>query len=119
MVDLAARCSLLAVARIAWVEAHAALSRRVREKPTDQGGIDLARNRLARQWPDYLTIELTPHLAERAASLADLFALRAYDSVQLASAEFDSRALGEPVNFACFDRRLARAGEALGLAANA
>ena len=105
-----------AVARKAWVEAHAALARRAREQPADQANIDTARQRLTQQWPDFLTMALTPEPAARAAEFADVFALRAHDSVQLASAHLLHQAQQEQILYGCFDRRLNRAVATLGLA---
>ena len=107
---------MLAVNRIAWVEAHAAFARRTREQPAAANQLDMARQRLAAQWPDFLTLELTAALAAQAARYADVFALRADDSVQLACAQGLQAAQADPVVFACFDLRLNRAAATLGLA---
>ena len=68
----------VAVCRIAWAEAHAALSR-------------------------------------RAGEYADTFALRGYDSVQLAAAFEVGRISQSPLFFACFDTRLNKAAKLLGM----
>ena len=101
---------------MAWVEAHAALARMARGQPADHAAVEAARHRLAQQWPDFLTMELTPELTARAAEFADVFALRAYDSVQLASAHLLHQAQQEQILFGCFDRRLNRSVATLGLA---
>jgi predicted adenine nucleotide alpha hydrolase (AANH) superfamily ATPase len=51
-----------------------------------------------------------------AGEYADTFALRGYDSVQLAAAYETKRISQSPVCFACFDLRLNKAAKALGLA---
>ena len=112
----AAACDVLAVNRIAWVEAPAAFARRTRQQPAAANQLDMARQRLAAQWPDFLTLELTTALAAQAARYADGFALRADDSVQLACAQGLQAAQADPVVFACFDLRLNRAAATLGLA---
>lgn len=111
----AVRCAPLAVSRIAWVEAHAALARRARESPVDAAAIDAARRAFVQSWPDLLVMELTQSVAERAGELADAFALRAYDAVQLATAQELRMRLEAPLEFACFDIRLNRAARLLGL----
>ena len=116
MAEQAAACSVLAVNRITWVEAHAALARRSREQPAAASQFEAARQRLTHQWPDFFTLELTPALAAQAAHFADVFALRAYDSVQLASAHTLQAAQADTVVFACFDLRFSRAAATLGLA---
>lgn len=113
--EQAAACDVLAVSRVAWVEAHAALARRAREQPACAAQFEAAKQRLAGQWPDFLTLELTASLAEQAAHFADVFALRAYDSVQLATAHSLHLTMGNDLRFACFDRRLTKAAGLLGL----
>ena len=116
MAKQAAACDVLAVNRIAWIEAHAAFARRTRQQPAAANQLDMARQRLVAQWPDFLTLELTTALAAQAARYADGFALRADDSVQLACAQGLQAAQADPVVFACFDLRLNRAAATLGLA---
>ena len=48
--------------------------------------INAVRRRLRNDWPDYAIVEVTQPLVEPAGDYADLFALRGYDSVQLAAA---------------------------------
>lgn len=105
----------LAVSRIAWAEMMAALARRAREAPTDATAIDQVRARLRGDWPSYLVVEVTQALVEQAGEYADIFALRGYDSVQLASARLLQTASGKAVRFACFDTRLAKAAATLGM----
>lgn len=114
----AAEAEAIAVSRIAWVEMMSALGRREREVPADASALAIARQRLREDWPDYLKIDVDQALAELAGELAETFALRAYDSVQLASARrLRAEAGARPTLFACFDRRLANAARLLGLQA--
>lgn len=115
MLAAAAASRTLAVCRITWAEAMAALARRSREAPSDTGIIDIVRQRLRTDWDDYVIVELTQALVELAGDYADTFALRGYDSVQLAAARTLSEATRETVQFACFDRRLGNAARLLGL----
>lgn len=113
--SLAAATDTVAVCRIAWAEAHAALARRVRLVPADQDVVRQARRALAADWPSYLMIEVNQALVELAADHADTFALRGYDSVQLAAAHRLAQHAGPPTMFACFDGRLNKAAQVLGL----
>lgn len=113
----AAASELLAVCRIAWVEVMSALARRARERPQDTAAIATARERFEADWPRYLCLELTQELAQLAGDYADMFALRAYDSVQLAAAELARREMPGELQFACFDARLIRAAKVLGIEA--
>jgi uncharacterized protein len=105
----------VAVCRIAWAEAHAAFARRIREVPEDRPIIEAAKSALAADWPHFLVLEVTQPLVERAGEYADIFALRGYDSVQLAAAYEAARITQLPVEFACFDTRLNKAAQVLGL----
>jgi predicted nucleic acid-binding protein len=107
----------VAVCRIAWAEAHAALSRRAREVADDAPAISAAKRALGEDWPHYLVMEVTQSLVERAGRYADTFALRGYDSVQLAAAHETALLAGAPVSFACFDERLNKAAVVLGMTA--
>ena len=105
----------VAVCRIAWAEAQAALSRRARETPEDAVTLEQAKAALAADWPHYVVMEVNQALVERAGEYADTFALRAYDSVQLAAA-FETGLIAQtPVLFACFDSRLNKAAKLLGM----
>jgi len=91
------------------------LARRGREVPTDQPNLEKAKAALAADWPHYLVLDATQRVIERAGDYADLFALRAYDAVQLAAAFELSEMSALDLEFACFDIRLNRAARALRL----
>ena len=77
--------------------------------------IEAVRKRLCLDWPDYAIVEVTQPLVELAGDYADIFALRGYDSVQLAAARILEEAAGEELQFACFDARLEKAAKVLGM----
>lgn len=105
----------LATSRITWAEARAAFARREREAPSSAAALAEARRKLGTDWPALRLVEVTQPVVERAGQLADAFALRGYDAVQLASAEAVLRVLGGPLVFLSFDRRLNRSARLLGL----
>lgn len=115
MQALAGAASAIAVCRIAWAEMMAALSRRAREFPNDADAIEVVRKRLRADWPRYVVVEVTQALVELAGEYADTFALRGYDSVQLAAARTLQDMAGEEIQFACFDTRLGKAARMLGM----
>ncbi len=115
MMALAAAAPAIAVCRIAWAETMAALAHRVRECPADAQPVEAVRQRLRDNWPDYAIVEVTQPLVELAGDYADIFALRGYDSVQLAAARIVQEAAGEDLHFACFDTRLEKAAKVLGM----
>ncbi len=103
------------VCRIAWAEAHAALSRRVREAPGNDVLIEQAKSALSKDWPSFVIMEIDQALVERAGEFADAFALRAYDSIQLAAASVAANISQTELFFACFDTRLNKAAKLLGM----
>lgn len=105
----------VATCRISWAEIHAALSRRARDAPADAGTVQQAKQAFANDWPRLILIEVSQSVVERAGEYADTFALRGYDSVQLAAAMVASETAGVMLGFACFDVRLNRAAKVLGL----
>ena len=106
----------VAVCRIAWAEAYAALSRRAREVSEDSLLIEQAKAALANDWPHFVVLEIDQPLVELAGEYADTFALRGYDSIQLAAAFEAGRISQTPIFFACFDTRLNKAAKLLGMA---
>ena len=94
----AAAADALAVSRLSWPECMSALARRAREAPRDASALAQTRQ------------------VELAGDYAEAFALRAYDSVQLAALQTLRLQSGEEVRFACFDSRLAKAAAVLGVA---
>jgi predicted nucleic acid-binding protein len=111
----ASEAEAVAVCRIAWAESHAALSRRAREVPPDAPVIEQAKAALAQDWPHFVVMEVSQALVERAGEYADTFALRGYDSVQLAAAFETGRIAQSQICFACFDERLNKAAKVLGM----
>jgi len=105
----------VALSRIAWAEAYAALSRRAREVPEDVVVIEQAKLALAADWPHFVVLEIDQSIVELAGDYADTFALRGYDSVQLASAFKAGRISQIPIFFACYDMRLNKAAKLLGM----
>ncbi len=61
-----------------------------------------------------LKIGLDQNLLERASELAKAFALKAYDSLHLAAADFLLKRLKEEVIFGCFDKKLNHTAKIIG-----
>jgi uncharacterized protein len=105
----------VAVARLAWAEAMAAIARRAREVPRDAALLEQARHAFAERWPDLLVLDATQAVVEQGADFAEVFALRAYDAVQLATLQTLRLQATDEVRFACFDSRLREAALTLGI----
>ena len=111
----AAAAKALAVCRVTWVEVMSALARRAREQPQAAAGLAAARQRFRLDWGRLAVLELTPALAELVGDYTQALALRAYDSLQLATLVTLHKRMDEEVQFACFDDRLVKAAEVLGV----
>lgn len=105
----------IGVCRITWAEAMAAMARRQREDPLSSSDLEQARQLLIRTWAQFVIVEISQRLVEMAGRYADAFALRGYDSVQLAAAHELSLSTELPITFASFDRRLNQAAQLLQL----
>ena len=112
---LADKAKALAVSRISWAQTMATLARRVRESPADAQVIETVCTRLRNDWSNFAIVEVTQALVELAGDYANTFALRGYDSVQLASAQILKAGASEAFCFACFDTRLQKAPSVLGM----
>ena len=110
----ASASSAVAVSRITWAEA---MSGKAREQTQDASAISLARQTVAADWPRFVKLEVTQTLVELAGDYAEAFALRAYDSIQLASVRTLHLELPGEVRFACYDSRLVKAARVLGIEA--
>jgi predicted nucleic acid-binding protein len=109
--------TIVATSFIAYVEARAALARRRRERALRPPALSTARRAFEADWPRYLKIEVSMSLCREAATLAERYRLRAYDSVHLASfAEVARRAGVRSTRFSSFDNDLNRAARSLGRA---
>jgi predicted nucleic acid-binding protein len=115
MQQVSSRADVIAVCRIARAEAMAGLARRQREDPISGEALERARQWLITSWPAFRSVEVSPSLVESAGRLADGFALRAYDSVQLAAARELHITTALPLSFASHDRRLNQAAQLLQL----
>jgi predicted nucleic acid-binding protein len=112
---LRARADVVATVMISYAEAAAAFARRIREQPTMFDALSLARGEFYADWPQYLGMPIDQRLLNEAARLSDAFALRGYDSVQLAAARSLQLQGVTEIVFASFDERLANAASLIGL----
>jgi len=100
---------------LAYVEARAAFARLLREHVLNESEWRNLKGEFIADWENYLQIETTRPLLERAGELAEAFTLRAYDSVHLAAAQMLHENSDETVVFACYDRRLNQSAGILGM----
>lgn len=103
------------VCQITWVEMCAAIALKGRtHQLTHSEGI-AAMDRLKMEWGGYSQLAIDSTLITSAGDLAQSFGLRAYDSLQLASALRVHSQVGAAMAFCCFDKQLNTAAGALGI----
>lgn len=73
------------------------------------------KRRLRNEWDRYSKLAIDHALIITAGELALSFGLRAYDSLQLASAQRAHSQAGNTLTFACFDKQRNAAATALGI----
>ncbi len=95
---------------VTWAEVQSALARCWRERRISHAQYQLQQRGFAADWSMLHAVNLSLPVLAPAEHLIELYALRAYDAIQLCSALW----LGRPV-FTCFDERLRRAAAAEGL----
>ena len=103
------------VSQVTWVEMCSALSLKGRTNQLTQPQITSVMDRLKIEWPGYVRLAVDQALMITAGELALSFGLRAYDSLQLASAQRAHSQAGNTLVFACFDKPLNTAATALGI----
>ena len=107
------------VSQIAWAEMCAALALKTRTRQIEGDAVPRILARLQSEWAGYVRLAVDDPLVRDAGELALAFGLRAYDSVQLASARRAREAAGDALSFLCFDKQLVNVAQGLGLHAPA
>lgn len=103
------------VSQITWVEMCAALAFKRRTGQIDADALGFAMGRLRAEWPGYVRLAVDAELIADAGRLAQNHALRAYDSLQLATACKAREVAGSDMGFCVFDRALAKAAADRGM----
>lgn len=105
--ELIDQAELVATSVLAYPEARSAFARLSREGLVAESETARLREDLDAEWRDYLTIDVTEAVWRQAGNLAERHALRALDSLHLASFLTLSDAdLGAPLRFSSYDARL-------------
>ena len=107
--------TLIIISQVTWVEMCAALALKRRTRQIDAPQADRALRELRIEWVRYNELAVDQSLVRAAGELALNFGLRAYDSVQLASAQRVHSQTGNTLAFACFDKQLNACAVALGI----
>lgn len=115
VMDAIEKSDIIASHSIAYVEAHAAFARLKREQKINESTFVTIKKVFIEDWENYLQVKNSFTVLQQASEFADVFALRAYDSVHLSAAVLLFRQTKQDVSFACFDEQLNKAAKILGL----
>ena len=111
------QAGMAAAVLVSYAEVQAAFARRIREQPSIAASLRLDQKDFVADWANWAVIGLDQSLMQQAAHLADAFALRGYDSIQLAAAAYTQKQSQTTITFACFDERLNKAAALMGMTA--
>ena len=106
---------VMATSVVAYPEARAAFARLKAQGLSTDAKHQQRLAQLNLDWGNLLRIELVPSVVRTAGDLAEVYGLRGFDSIHLASALWLKEKTSEPFNFAVFDQRLRAAAERAGL----
>jgi predicted nucleic acid-binding protein len=115
VISAIAKADTVATHTISYVETHAAFARLYREQILTLDQFERVKRDFVEDWEAYFQIPFTQSLMLRSVEIAEICALRAYDSVHLAAADILFQQNQQVVIFASFDQRLNQAASQLGL----
>lgn len=103
----------VAISRIGYAEACAALARVLREKRTTLAEHRKRLKALNEDYESLLKVDVSELVVRAAGKLAETHALRGFDAVHLASAAWLAKQVRNPVRMLAFDNHLNKAARAL------
>ena len=112
----AAKAGALATSVVAYAETRAAFARLRQSGVSSDTRHQQRLQQFERDWESLLRVELAAEVLRSAGDMAEIYGLRGFDSIQLASALWLKARVTEPVDFAVFDKRLGAAASKAGLA---
>ena len=111
----AAKAGALATSVVAYAETRAAFAR-LRQSGASSDAMHQQRlQQFERDWEALVRVEVAPDVLRSAGDLAEIYGLRGFDSIHLASALWLKAHVSELVDFAVFDQRLGAAASKAGL----
>ncbi len=105
---------ILVTSVIAYAEVRSAFARRRRFGDFSAETLISVKSKFERDWLELETVPIDDQKARQAGEFAEIYRLKGFDAVHLASAQYFQSNLG-PITFACFDADLSRAASACGM----
>lgn len=110
-----AKAQAMAASVVAYPEARAAFARLKTQGISTEVKHQQRLAQLNLDWGNLLRIELVPAVVRAAGDIAEVYGLRGFDAIHLASAIWLKEKTTTPLHFAVFDQRLRAAAERAGL----
>ena len=109
------KAAVMATSAVAYPEARAAFARLKAQGTSTEAKHQQRLAQLNLDWGNMLRIELVPSVVRTAGDLAEVYGLRGFDSIHLASALWLKDKTSAAFCFAVFDQRLRAAADRVGL----
>ena len=110
------KAETLAASVVAYPEARATFARIKTQGISTEAKHQQRLAQMSLDWENMLRIELVPAVVRTAGDLAEIYGLRGFDAIHLASTLWLKEKTSTPLCFAVFDQRLRVAAERAGLA---
>ena len=107
--DIVEKSHVVATSMIAYAEARAAFSRRLRERAITGEGYKKLVSFFDKDWDRILQIKITEELVRHAGALTEKHGLRGFDAIHLSSSLILKSKVKSPVLFSCYDEKLQKA----------
>ncbi len=101
-----AKAGAVATSVVAYAETRAAFARLKQSGGSSEARHQQRLQQFERDWESLLRVELAPDVLRSAGDTAEIYGLRGFDSIHLASALWLKARLTEQLDFAVFDKRL-------------
>ena len=105
----------IATSSVAYAETMAAIYRKKRETPFEDGLIERILDNLRADWLSFIRIQVTDELNDYIDKALKTHPLRGFEAIHLASAMIMQEKFKENLLFICFNQKLTQAAQAEGI----
>ncbi len=112
--NLVVSATHVTASNVAYAETRVGLARALRDGRLNGGGLQNARQKFESEWPGMGVVELNDEILHEAGDLGDVYPIRGFDAIHLASAKQVREQSSREVQFSTADRRLRDAAVAEG-----
>ena len=102
---------MIVVSWVAYAESFSAMNRKKREGVLSKEKYEIATEEFKTDWESFEKVEVVDQLNEMIEELTNVYPLRGFDAIHLASALCFQELIEESLHFICADRRLNEAAQ--------